>query len=433
MAVDAAQAELDKAPLGVVRRVPGRRRAPVRRRRRRERRRVAVDGLQPQAQLAARRARRARRRRADAGHRVPRDHPVRGPRRRCGRGRSSCATSSSCRRSWSTPGEVRTLKVKYDRDAVERPRVQRRRGLAPRHGHGGDPSTPSPTRPRVDVDAVRARCPRVERFDGYSDQPFMDFGPRWGCLRSVEYGDGEALVTTVVPDEFVAELDSLWLHPAVLDVATGSAQALIPGFAPGEMFYVPFSYGRVLVRGPGAGRRAVSHVRLRTASAHDLAVFDITIVDGSGRAVIDVEGFTMRRVAVSAALTARRSSEQADRAGRGGVTDRGGDARGHPRPRGRRCARPHPRRRARRRRWSRRRSTSTTGSPRSTPRRTPPVTTSTTRPSRVARSTSGPTSARRTPCRRRRSSASWPRCGASCSASSASGATTTSSSSAASR
>ena len=37
---------------------------------------------------------------------------------------------------------------------------------------------------------------RVEDFDGYSGQQFMDFGPRWGSLRRVEYGDGEALVTT---------------------------------------------------------------------------------------------------------------------------------------------------------------------------------------------------------------------------------------------
>ncbi|MET0460458.1 MAG: thioesterase domain-containing protein, partial [Ilumatobacteraceae bacterium] len=208
------------------------------------------------------------------------------------------------------PGEVRTLKVKYDRNAstvlvfsdVE---------ASPHVTATVAPVDVEPdAAPRVDVAAVRARCPRVERFDGYSDQPFMEFGPRWGCLRSVEYGDGEALVTTVVPDEFVPELASMWLHPAVLDVATGSAQALIPGFAPTEMFYVPFSYGRVLARGP-VPANAVSHVRLRAASAHDLAVFDITIVDGSGRAVIDLEGFTMRRVAVSAALTARRSVEQA--------------------------------------------------------------------------------------------------------------------------
>ena len=96
--------------------------------------------------------------------------------------------------------------------------------------------------PRHDLDAIRARCDvGAEDFDGYSGQQFMVFGPRWGSLRRVEYGRGEALVTTVMPDPFVAELQSLWLHPALLDMATGSAQALIPGFSSERTISVPHS------------------------------------------------------------------------------------------------------------------------------------------------------------------------------------------------
>ena len=36
----------------------------------------------------------------------------------------------------------------------------------------------------------------------------------------------------------------------MLDMATGAAQKLIPGFAGDDDFYVPFSYGRVLVTRP---------------------------------------------------------------------------------------------------------------------------------------------------------------------------------------
>jgi thioesterase domain-containing protein/acyl carrier protein len=136
----------------------------------------------------------------------------------------------------------------------------------------------------------------------------MDFGPRWGSLRSVEYGDGEALVTTTMPAEFHDELLDLWLHPALLDVATGSAQALIPGFAPDAMFYVPFSYGRVVSRCP-LPATAVSHVRLASVSAHDLAVFDIVIMDECGREAARIDAFMMRRVADGAMLTSLRRTE----------------------------------------------------------------------------------------------------------------------------
>jgi thioesterase domain-containing protein/acyl carrier protein len=164
------------------------------------------------------------------------------------------------------------------------------------------------TAPVLDLPAVRSRCTRsVERFDGYSDQPFMVFGPRWGSLRSVAYGEGEALVTAVMPPRFEPELSDLWLHPALMDVLTGSAQSLIPGFS-ADMFYVPFAYGRVVSRGP-LPSTVLSHVRLCESSAHDLATFDITIVDESGNEVVAIESFTMRRVSGSTSLTSLRRGD----------------------------------------------------------------------------------------------------------------------------
>ncbi|MEO5899201.1 MAG: SDR family NAD(P)-dependent oxidoreductase, partial [Ilumatobacteraceae bacterium] len=193
-----------------------------------------------------------------------------------------------------TQGEARRLTVKLDRSSgqvivfgvnEQDPNVT---GWAKEIG-----SVPSVV---IDLDAVRARCrARVELFDGYSDQPFLAFGPRWGVLRSVEYGDGEAVVTTSVPAEFVPELDTLWLHPAVVDMATGSAQALIPGFDQGDSFFVPLSYGRVVSRRP-IPAEAVSVVRLHRTMSADIAVFDVSICDRDGIEAVHIEGFTMRRV-----------------------------------------------------------------------------------------------------------------------------------------
>ena len=95
-------------------------------------------------------------------------------------------------------GEVRTLKVKLDR-ATDSVTVFSDTETSPHVTATAALVDPEPV-PVHDLAAVRARCTRrVERFDGYSDQPFMDFGPRWGSLRSIEYGDGEALVTTEMP------------------------------------------------------------------------------------------------------------------------------------------------------------------------------------------------------------------------------------------
>ncbi|MEO8693215.1 MAG: SDR family NAD(P)-dependent oxidoreductase [Acidimicrobiales bacterium] len=204
-------------------------------------------------------------------------------------------------------GEVRTLKVKHDR-ATASVSVFSDTETAP-HVTATASTILDEASPHHDLMAIRARCTRrIDRFDGYSEQPFMAFGPRWASLASIEYGDGEALVTTIMPAEFTDELTQLWLHPALLDVATGSAQQLIPGFAQADMFYVPFSYGRVVSRRP-LPTTAVSHVRLRTASAHDLAVFDITITDEEGNEAAVVESFMMRRIAGSAALTSLRRTE----------------------------------------------------------------------------------------------------------------------------
>jgi len=153
-----------------------------------------------------------------------------------------------------------------------------------------------------DLAAIRARCNvRSEKFDGYSDQPFMAFGPRWGCLRRIDYGHSEALATVQLPAQFKSELPAFRLHPALLDIATGCAQALIPGFSAQADFFVPFSYGRVLSRGT-LPSTVYSHIRCRDTNASGLAVFDISLCDEHGNEVVAIEGFVMRRVTDSAKL-----------------------------------------------------------------------------------------------------------------------------------
>lgn len=150
---------------------------------------------------------------------------------------------------------------------------------------------------------LRARCPRSQPTrDGFLDQDFVRFGPRWQNLEHVGLGEGEAVIDLALREPYAAELGVLAYHPALLDMATGAAQTLIPGFRPGADFYVPFGYDRIRIYAP-VGRTATSHVRLRPGAAAGVASFDVDLFDADGCELMSIEGFTMRRVDSRAAIT----------------------------------------------------------------------------------------------------------------------------------
>jgi acyl transferase domain-containing protein/thioesterase domain-containing protein/acyl carrier protein len=169
----------------------------------------------------------------------------------------------------------------------------------------------SPAGPKQSVSTIRARCrERGEVLDGRLVQNFMDFGPRWSNIRAIHLGQGEALIDLALPAAFGSDLPTYALHPALLDMATGAAQKLIPGFADGEDFYVPFSYGRVLVTRPLPPTFS-SHVRLRVAEGKS-AAFDVTLLDDEGNEVVSIERYIMRRVEAFAPTPASSKPSRPD-------------------------------------------------------------------------------------------------------------------------
>ncbi len=155
------------------------------------------------------------------------------------------------------------------------------------------------TRPGpLDVAAIRRRCTvRAQTFEQQHQTPHLDFGPQWDNLRQIDYGDGEALVTLELPARFSGVLQAHPLHPALLDMATGTVQALIPGYDEAKDFYVPLSYGTLRAHEP-LGQSLVSHVRLRVdeESFGDFVTFDVTIADAAGNVLVDINDFVMARV-----------------------------------------------------------------------------------------------------------------------------------------
>ncbi len=149
---------------------------------------------------------------------------------------------------------------------------------------------------------VRARC-QARHQSGAQPPVHLHFGPRWNNIVGIDFGAREALVELALPQPFVGDLESFPLHPSVLDLATGGAQTLVPGYDESRDFFVPASYERVRVFAP-LPARVFSHVRLHDdeANGQDLAVYDVTIVDADGRVLVEIDGFTMIRVRDKALL-----------------------------------------------------------------------------------------------------------------------------------
>ena len=103
-------------------------------------------------------------------------------------------------------------------------------------------------------------------------------------LRSIALGDGEGLAELRLPERFTGDLAAGYLlHPALLDLATGWAMELIPGYEPTHL-WVPVSYRSVRVHGP-LPAEIRSWVRIGADSRADgpIATFDVTLCDADGR------------------------------------------------------------------------------------------------------------------------------------------------------
>jgi thioesterase domain-containing protein/acyl carrier protein len=127
----------------------------------------------------------------------------------------------------------------------------------------------------------------------------LQFGPRWRTLQQMRLGRGEALARLALGDEFVHDVDTFRLHPAMLDIATGYAMDLIPGYGDQdvpESLWVPIAYRSLKYYAP-LPAEVVSWVRVgeQSSIAAGFATFDIALADTAGNVVVEVAGLTLRR------------------------------------------------------------------------------------------------------------------------------------------
>ena len=104
----------------------------------------------------------------------------------------------------------------------------------------------------IDLEGVRARCPK--RMDGKTAYPLfksvgLNLGPSFQVLQEVHKSDKEALGVLRLPEFRRGDLQSMVLHPSLVDGSLQAGVAARLGDNAGEML-VPFSIGEVEILHP---------------------------------------------------------------------------------------------------------------------------------------------------------------------------------------
>jgi acyl transferase domain-containing protein/thioesterase domain-containing protein len=135
----------------------------------------------------------------------------------------------------------------------------------------------------------------------------MAFGARWKVLRRLRIAGDEGVAELSLPPEFAGEAGEWLAHPALMDIATGWAMALIRGWSP-EHLWVPMGYGSVRLHAP-LPARVISRIRNagENSDAQGMAQFDIVLAGPDGAVVAEIRGFAMRKLATAISAQPQRA------------------------------------------------------------------------------------------------------------------------------
>jgi len=168
------------------------------------------------------------------------------------------------------------------------------------HAKGKIAFTEDTSSEKYDLKKIENRCNRQEIIvtsEGSLKKKLTTlFGPRWDNLKHLKMGETEGLACLKLPDKFAEDTESYTLHPALLDIAAGWM-----ALSDDQYEGLPFSYKRLRIKGP-MPLKIFSHIRYAGGDLSDQETlkFDITITDGSGRKLVEIEEYTLRRIDSSA-------------------------------------------------------------------------------------------------------------------------------------
>lgn len=146
----------------------------------------------------------------------------------------------------------------------------------------------------IDIETIKNRCNdmyHVPSEENYNDLSMMWFGPRWRNIVCVYIGKNETLTHIELAKEYVKELESFILQPALLDNAL-STYIIQEGSA-----YLPFSCKSIKIfkKIPG---KFYSHVRAKEELKEnaEILIYDVTLIGMDGEVLVEIEGSTRKKV-----------------------------------------------------------------------------------------------------------------------------------------
>jgi acyl transferase domain-containing protein/thioesterase domain-containing protein/acyl carrier protein len=149
--------------------------------------------------------------------------------------------------------------------------------------------------PRVDIEAIEAVCSTVSGL-GNQQLQHLRFGPRWDVVRRQRIGDNVAIARLELNERYESDLDSFGLHPALVDLGTGFAMDLIPGYTGGDL-WVPVSYRAIRIhRKLPRHIRSIVSIQPGSSETSGFATFDIRLTDIDGEVCVEADGFTIKRL-----------------------------------------------------------------------------------------------------------------------------------------
>lgn len=152
------------------------------------------------------------------------------------------------------------------------------------------------TRPTdLDLQAVERHAVHREPTATHQ-QDHLRFGPRWDVVERVQTDGHQSIAWLQLSDEFTGDLDTIALHPALVDLGTGFAMNLIDGYT-GDQLWVPVSYRSIGIHDRLPQRViAVARARPNSTESRGFARFDVDLCDITGRVLVTVEEFTIKRL-----------------------------------------------------------------------------------------------------------------------------------------
>ena len=168
----------------------------------------------------------------------------------------------------------------------------------PLHAQAGVTALEANPPAALDADEIIARCPISETAEAGGrlrspQEVHLNFGPHWHVLRETHLGSNEGIAALSLPEAM--QSTGHLLHPGLMDLATGWAIALAPGYE-GNHLWVPLSYGALRVH-KTLPNEIYSWVRLSTHdNAEGFVTFDVTICDRAGQVIVEVTDFAMKRL-----------------------------------------------------------------------------------------------------------------------------------------